>query len=488
MARSIPENELKAIVTAVGGERAGLSAREIANRVSFKLPTRTLQFRLRRLVETGRLRMLGQRKQARYIVPPTPQGSSPLPVPDIRLMGRLNRSPRDRPPVGYNRAFLDAYRPGVSAYLSTSVRSELARTACPASGPLPVGTYIRQILPRLSIDLAWNSSRLEGSTYTRLETQYLLELGREAEGKQIVESQIVVNHNDAISFLVENPREIGVDRYTVQNLHAILAMHQSGDIRAPGRPRRVPLTIEGSAFRPLDRPWLIEECLDLILAKAKVIADPFEQSFFLMVHLLYLQPFEDLNNCVSRLAANIPFIKRNLAPLSFAYVPRELYLAALVGGFELNDISLLRDLYIWAYKRSASWYTSAGPIHSGPDFFRLRHRKNIRRIVNELMRARVDRIRAPEFISRWMAGLIEADDQQRFRQTIEDELLALDAGNSARYRVTLSEFEAWRKAWSAVGPPAAADSWGTSQNPRDGHPGSCVTPSDLPYPGRPPPD
>lgn len=455
MPRSIPESELNAIVTAVDGERAGLSAREIASRVSFELPTRTLQFRLRRLVKTGRLRMLGQRKQARYIVPLAPQGLGAAPIPDIRLVQHLDRSPRDRPPVGYSQAFLDSYRPNVNAYLSASVRSELARTACPASGPLPARTYIRQVLSRLSIDLSWNSSRLEGSTYTVLQTQYLLGLGREAEGKEIVESQLVVNHKDAISFLAKNSGDIGVDRYTVRNVHAILAAHLTGDIRAPGRIRRGRVVIEGSAFRPLDMPRLIEECLDLIVVKASAIADPFEQSFFLMVHLLYLQPFEDLNNCVSRLAANIPFIKRNLAPLSFADVPRELYQEALIGGFELNDISLLRDLYIWAYKRSAAWYESAGPILTGPDYFRLRHREYIRRIVNEVIRARVDPTRAPEFISRWMAGSIHPDDQQTFRQTIEDELLALDAGNSARYRVTLSEFEAWREAWSAAGPPTA---------------------------------
>ncbi len=455
MARSIPENELNAIVTVVDGERPGLSAREIASRVSFKLPTRTLQFRLRRLVQTGRLRMLGQRKQARYIVPPTPQGSRPLPIPDIRLMRHLDRPPRDRPLVGYNRAFLDLYRPNVSAYLSASVRSELGFTARLASGPLPSGTYIRQILPRLSIDLSWNSSRLEGSAYTLLETQYLLELGREAERKELVETQAVVNHKDAISFLVENPREIGVDRYTVRNLHAILATHLRGDIRVPGRPRRSPAAIEGSAFRPLGTPRIIEECLDLILAKANAIADPFEQSFFLMVQLLYLQPFEDLNNCVSRLAANIPFIKRSLAPLSFAGVPRELYQWALIGGYELSDISLLRNLYIWAYERSAACYTSARPILPGPDYFRLRHWEDIRRIVYEVIKARVDPTRAPDFIARRTAASIKAGDQRRLRQTIEDELLALDAGNSARYRATLSEFEAWRKAWSAVGPATA---------------------------------
>ena len=83
------------------------------------------------------------------------------------------------------------------------------------------------------------------------------------------------------------------------------------------------MRIEGSVFHPLEVPQLVAECFDRILATAAAIADPFEQAFFAMVQLPCLQPFDDVNKRVSRLAANIPLIKENLSPLSFEDVPRD---------------------------------------------------------------------------------------------------------------------------------------------------------------------
>ena len=448
MAKSIPENDLQAVEAVVHGQPSGLSARQIAGSLPSRLPLRTLQFRLRRLVEKGRLEMVGPGKRARYIIPPPAanlvRASAPFPLAraSLRIVEYLKQPLRARARVGYKRAFLDSYQPNVSAYLPLEARGELERVGRP-----PSGTYARQILQRLLIDLSWNSSRLEGNTYTLLDTQYLLELGREAEGKDVVETQMIVNHKDAISFLVDNSVEIGLNRYTIRNLHAILATHLMADLRAPGRLRQIPVGIEGSVFDPLDVPRLIEEGLDQILTKASAIEDPFEQSFFLMVHLAYLQPFEDVNKRVSRLAANIPFIQGNLSPLSFVDVPRESYVHAMMGVYELNDISLLRDMYVWAYERSAVRYAAARQTLGDPDYFRIRHQENLRRIVGEIIRTPVTKSRAEDFISRWTAESIDSKDHQRFRQTVEGELLGLDMGNSARYRVTPSEFEAWQQAW-----------------------------------------
>lgn len=80
--------------------------------------------------------------------------------------------------------------------------------------------------------------------------------------------------------------------------------------------------IDGSVFHPMEGPQRIAETFDLFLRKAGKIKDPFEQAFFAMVHLPYLQPFEDVNKRVSRLVANIPFIRLNLCPLSFVDVPQ----------------------------------------------------------------------------------------------------------------------------------------------------------------------
>jgi hypothetical protein len=80
-----------------------------------------------------------------------------------------------------------------------------------------------------------------------------------------------------------------------------------------------------------------------------------------MVHLPYLQPFEDMNKWVSRLSANIPFLDRNLSQLSFIEVPDEACIKGMLGIYEFNRVELFRDVYIWAYQRSATPSASQTP-------------------------------------------------------------------------------------------------------------------------------
>ncbi len=454
MPRLIPEEELRAIETAVRGQPGGLSARQIANRLPSGPSHRTLQFRLRRLVDDGRLVMHGARSRAKYRLPsearePTPaQMPIPLTEHSVRLVERFEKPLRARTPVGYQRKFLDSYRPNSSAYLDLGDRIELGKAGRPRTGPHPAGTYARRILQRLLIDLSWNSSRLEGNTYTLLDTQRLIELGEAAEGRDIFETQMIINHKEAIRFLVDGVDEIGFNRYTICNLHAILASNLLADEQAAGRLRHIPVGIGGSVFHPLEVPQLIEECFDQILSKAPAIRDPFEQSFFLMVHLPYLQPFDDVNKRVSRLAANISLIKANLSPLSFVDVPRSLYTRAMLAVYELNDTSLLRDVFLWAYARSAARYASARQSLGEPDPFRLRHRDDLREVVSEIIRMRIDRRAASGHIEQWMETRIDAAARERFRQAAESDLLALRQENFARFRVRPSEFNAWWQVWT----------------------------------------
>src|SRR6185437_14591451 len=104
-----------------------------------------------------------------------------------------------------------------------------------------------------------------------------------------------------------------------------------------------------------------------------------------MVHIPYLQPFEDVNKRVSRLAANIPLIRLNLAPLSFVDVPRDLYVQGLLGVYECADVSLLKDVFIYAYEHSAARYSEVRQTLGDPDPFRLRYREAIRQVISEVI-------------------------------------------------------------------------------------------------------
>ena len=459
MASEIPEAALIAIEDAVRRNPKGVSAPEILRALKTPVPQRTLQYRIKHLVRLNRLVMDGEGRWARYRMPDTATGAATredADESDIPLSGAgkvirnyVSQVPQARKPVGYDRNFLDRYRPNSSSYLTEQDRAHLATVGRLQIADQPAGTYAKQILHRLLIDLAWNSSRLEGNTYSLLDTKRLIELGEEAEGRAHLEAQMILNHKDAIEFLVGNADEIGFNRYTILNLHAILANNLLADPKAAGRLRYIAVGIERSAFHPLEVPPLIEESFDQLLATAAAINDPFEQAFFVMVQLPYLQPFDDVNKRVSRLAANIPLIKRNLAPLSFTDVPRQTYTEAVLGAYELNKIDLLRDVFMWAYERSAARYAAVRQSLGEPDPFRLRYREQFRELIAALVRMRVDRKDVAIRIAAWSKKEIDPSDREHFAEIVEAELIGLHEGNFARYRIRPSEFAAWRQVWEA---------------------------------------
>jgi DNA-binding transcriptional ArsR family regulator len=463
MAKQIPEQDLKAIEDTVRRHPDGVTVQQIADALT-GVPRRTLQYRLKYLVDAKRLVAEGERRWTKYRLPQEQhakvaeavavqdESEIKLPLPlsktSVEIQEYLHQPTTARKPVGYNREFLEAYRPNVSAYLSPAERARLREAGSPNIPPQPAGTYAKQILSRLLIDLSWNSSRLEGNTYSLLDTRRLIEFGQQPEGREQLEAQMILNHKDAIAFLVSAADDIGFNRYTILNLHAILANNLLADQSAAGRLRRIAVSIEKSTYYPLEVPQIIEECFDQILATAAAIEDPFERAFFIMVHLPYLQPFDDVNKRVSRLAANIPFIKGNLSPLSFTEVSRSIYTDAVLGIYELNKIDLLKDVFLWAYERSAARYAAVRQSLGEPDPFRLQHREALRKIVAEVIRARMDRKAAATHIAKWVEENVSPADRDRFREMAENELLGLHEGNYARYEIRPAEFAAWQRVWT----------------------------------------
>jgi len=465
MPQRLPEKELALIVEIVRQRPDGARRSDIAEALK-QIPQRTLQYWLKSLVDDGRLTQEGKGPAARYRIPAVidqqketsarqaraeeeklEEAVLPLSAESQKIHEYLKQPSAARKAVGYNRQFLDAYRPNTTFYLSPKERAHLAEVGNTKAGVEAAGTYAKQILNRLLIDLSWNSSRLEGNTYSLLDTRRLIEFGEEAEGRNRLEAQMILNHKDAIAFLVSAADEIDFNRYTILNLHGILAQNLLQDEAAAGRLRRIAVGIEKSAFHPLEVPQLIEECFNQILATANAIRDPFEQALFVMVQLPYLQPFDDVNKRVSRLAANIPFIKGNLSPLSFIGVPRSNYTDAMLGVYELNKTDLLKDVFIWAYERSAERYAAVRQSLGDPDPFRQRHREALRQLVGDVVRRHMDRKEATAYIAEWLNSNVAVDERGKFREMAESDLLNLHEGNFARLGVRPSEFAAWQVAW-----------------------------------------
>ena len=467
MARSA-QNELSFLLEVVRQHPEGIRRSDI-EKLLRTVPQRTLQYRLRLLVAGGRLLQTGKGPAARYraeaaeqptpvealsAVPPSPslvdqELSIPISVGGEEVRAYVRQPQTSRKAVGYSRTFLDEYRPNVSFYLTEEDRARLARIGHTQAEVEAAGTYAKQILNRLLIDLSWNSSRLEGNTYSLLDTRRLIEFGEETQGSSHLDAQMILNHKDAIAFLVTAAEDIGYNRYTILNLHGILANNLLPDQSAAGRLRRMAVGIAQSSFHPLETPQLIEEYFDQVLATAVAIRNPFEQAFFAMVHLPYLQPFDDVNKRVSRLAANIPFIRQNLSPLSFIDVPRSTYTEAMLGVYELNSVDLLKDVFLWSYERSAERYAAVRQSLGEPDPFRQRHHNALRQVIGDVLRGGLDRSATAAHIAQWTSVNVSKPDQEQFRNVVESDLLSLHEGNFARYQVRPSEFAAWQAAWQS---------------------------------------
>ncbi|MFW6236032.1 MAG: Fic family protein [Desulfovibrionales bacterium] len=459
MPRKIPERDLDAIVQIVEHHPSGASIEQIRKALEIGLPRRTLQRRLALLVEQGRLKAMGSGPARRYLAPvpgkielelPALKADLKIPISTDgeKIREHVHKPIQVRQPVGYNRELLDGYRPNHSTYLSETIRNRLDSCGRSNTDKLPAGTHAKKIYNRLLIDLSWNSSRLEGNTYSLLETEQLLQFGKSAEGKDAFETQMILNHKAAIDLLVDQAEDVGFNRYTVLNLHALLSDNLLSDPSACGRLRTIPVSIEGSVYHPLEVPQLIEECFQQILDTARVINDPFEQSFFMLVHLPYLQPFEDVNKRVSRLCANIPFIRANLSPLSFIDVPGHIYIDGLLGVYELNRFELLRDVFVWAYERSCARYAAVRKSLGDPDLFRMHHREAIKKAVATIVRNVMNRNEAAGF-ARQSSEALPPGERNPFIEVVETEIMGLHEGNIARYQLSPAEYRAWHRQWTS---------------------------------------
>jgi len=444
----------------------------LVQRLEASIPRRTLQRRLSSLIEQKRVRTEGEGRALKYRIAPlisplispviapvivyAPATARSMPRVEAVIDGTIALSPegeeikayirqprQQRRPVGYKVEFLEQYHPNQTAYLPQSLRTQLHALGRSFSEQAPAGTFARDILHRLLIDLSWASSRLEGNTYTRLDTERLIEFGQAADGKDAFETQMILNHKAAIEYLVNDTEHAKVNPDTIIALHAFLSDGLMRDPLTCGRLRTRAVDIGGSVYLPVALPQRLEELFNIVLGMAAEIHDPFEQAFFLMVHLPYLQPFEDVNKRVSRLAANIPLIQHNLCPLSFIDVPQQAYVDGVLGVYELNRIELLRDVFVWAYERSCQQYVAVQQQLVPPDTFRLRYRNELNETVRAIVRGGKPASEAA--IKKIIPATVVEIDHKRFIALTVQEFKNLHQGNAIRFGLRPLEFAAWQQ-------------------------------------------
>ncbi|MBC5764564.1 Fic family protein [Ramlibacter albus] len=331
------------------------------------------------------------------------------------------------------RDFAGAYCPNKTFLLPQGLADELAALGR-LPEQMPAGAYARKVVEQLLIDLSWSSSHLEGNRYTLLDTEELFKSGAAPTDSDAI---MLLNHKAAIEFMVDAVPVQGLTPVVVRNLHAVLMQGLLVDETALGTIRNKIVNISGSVFLPAQAPQLLGEMFGHVVAKSREIRNAVEAAFFLWVNLAYLQPFEDGNKRVSRLAANIPLMLYNQAPLSFIDVDRDDHALAMMGVYEARDVSMAVDLFAWTYRRSQARYKAVLDAVGKPDAFRIRHREALTQAVVQVVRNGKKPAQAVSLLR------LPAADKARFAQLLARELGALAPYNCARFRLGVDEAQAW---------------------------------------------
>lgn len=201
----------------------------------------------------------------------------------------------------------------------------------------------RKEMERLGIDLSWKSSQIEGNTYSLLETERLLKEKQTAKGKTKEEAIMLLNHKDALDFILDVPdylKDLSVPR--IEEIHSLLTKELG--IERNIRHRRVGIT--GTNYMPLDNEFQIREALEdsvrLINGKENI----FEKALLALVLLSYIQAFTDGNKRTARIISNGVLIANGYCPISFRTVDSIDYKKAMLMFYEQNNIVAFKRIFI----------------------------------------------------------------------------------------------------------------------------------------------
>ena len=211
----------------------------------------------------------------------------------------------------------------------------------------------RKEMERLGIDLSWKSSQIEGNTYTLLETERLLRESKTAEGKTREEAVMLLNHKDALSFVLDNPdylKELTVSH--IEDIHQLLTKELSIDKGL----RRHRVGITGTNYHPLDNEFQIREDMrdacELINSKSNI----FEKALLTLILLSYIQPFSDGNKRTARITSNAILIANDYCPLSFRSIDSIDYKKAMLIFYEQNNLYAFKQIFMEQFEFAVKEY------------------------------------------------------------------------------------------------------------------------------------
>lgn len=310
----------------------------------------TVRRDLAKLVDDSVLLLVGKGKSSRYMLSPAYELFQP-----IDLNAYFGKEIDERQiHESYNFDLIEKTLSGVPLFSRSEITYLDARQKVFAENlsKLSAAQY-RKEMERLGVDLSWKSSQIEGNTYSLLETERLLLEKETAAGKSKDEAVMLLNHKDALDFILDNPdylSELTVAK--IETIHSILVKELAVDRNI--RTRRVGIT--GTNYRPLDNEFQIREALEQTCRLINDKTCVFEKALLILLLISYIQPFNDGNKRTARIVGNAMLIANGYCPLSFRTVDSIEYKKAMLLFYERNNISAFKQIFIEQFAFAVDTY------------------------------------------------------------------------------------------------------------------------------------
>lgn len=185
----------------------------------------------------------------------------------------------------------------------------------------------------LSIDFIYTSAKIEGNTYSQLDTDNLIKLGITSGGKRYSDALMLLNLRKGLDdvMLIESGTILDFD--LLRNLHQTL-MRDLLPLREQGIGRSASVSISGTKYRPPEGQERLRAEVKFIMDESRKYDEPFEKSIYLHCNLAYLQYFTDGNKRTARMMQTAALVSGGMMPLIFNDALIEDYRSALIDYYE----------------------------------------------------------------------------------------------------------------------------------------------------------
>ncbi len=217
-------------------------------------------------------------------------------------------------------------------------------------------TLHKKELERFVIELSWKSSKIEGNTYTLLDTENLILHGVEAPNHSKDEVRMILNHKEAFDFIHEHKNQFtALTRSNMENVHKIIVR----DLNVTNNIRSKPVGVTGSRYSPLDNEYQIAEAVEKLSLAVSRMSNGYAKALITLLGISYIQPFEDGNKRTARLMANALLLSHKLTPLSYRGIDEKSFRGAMLVFYELNSLLPFKKIFIEQYDFAAQNYLVA---------------------------------------------------------------------------------------------------------------------------------